>query len=174
MFENSNAATDLFNSDLYSNSQIVESALNAAIVHADISRSFEEFLAIFDRFYAEDIEATSDIGGEPVRGKAGVCSVLLNFLIPLHVMVEVGGLSLSVRETAIPGDVAGETHSAWRLELAGVSGNTCTLDWRTFRKWNGAHVIHEHHYDHKQIGGPLTSEDLNFNAFIPPDGLRRA
>ena len=29
--------------------------------------------------------------------------------------------------SAIPGDVAVETHSAWTLELVGVSGTTCTL-----------------------------------------------
>ena len=45
MFEDSNAATDHFRSDLYSNSQIAERALNAVIVRADICRSFEEFLA---------------------------------------------------------------------------------------------------------------------------------
>jgi hypothetical protein len=174
MFEESNVATDRFRSDLYSNPQIAERALNAAIVRADICRSFEESLAIFDRFYAEDIEATSDTGGEPVRGKDRVRSILLNFLIPLHVMAEIGGLSVAIREHAMPGDTAGETHSAWTLELAGTSGNTCTLSWRTFRRWNGAHVIYEHHYDHKQIGGPLTSDDLSLNAVIPADGLRTA
>ena len=153
-------SADHFNRDLYANSQTVERALNAAIIRADISRSFEEYLEIFDSFYADDIEATSDTGEDAVQGKARVRSVLLNFLIPLHVMAEVGGLSVSIRETAIPGDVAGETHSAWTLELVGASGNTCTLSWRTLRKWDGGHVVYEHHYDHKQIGGPLTFEDL--------------
>ena len=174
MFEDSNAATNHLRNGLYSNSQIAERALNAAIVRADICRSFEEFLAVFDRFYSEDIEATSDTGGEPVRGKDRVRSILLNFLIPLHVMAEIGGLSVAIREHAMPGDAAGETHSAWTLELAGTSGNTCTLSWRTFRKWNGAHVIDEHHYDHKQIGGPLTSDDLSLSAVIPADEWRRA
>ena len=151
-----------------------ERALNAAIVHADISRGYEEYFAIFDRFYAEDIETTTDTGEEPVRGKASVFAALLNFLIPLHVMAEVGGLSVSIRETAISGDAEGETHSAWTLELAGASGKTCTLSWRAFRKWNGSRVIHEHHYDHKQVGGPLMLDDLSFNTIIPADRLRSA
>jgi hypothetical protein len=25
---------------------------------------------------------------------------------------------------------------AWALELVGVSGEICTIRWRTFRKWN--------------------------------------
>jgi len=160
--------------DPCASSHVGERALNKAIVTAEISRGYEEYFAIFDRFYAEDVETTTDTGGEPVRGKASVFAALLNFLIPLHVMAEVGGLSVSIRETAIPGDAAGETHSVWTLELAGASGKTCTLSWRTFRKWNGAHVIHEHHYDHKQVGGPLTFDDLSFNTVIPINELRSA
>src|SRR5262249_49703959 len=34
--------------------------LNAAIVSADISASYEEFIAIVDQFYAEDVEVRSD------------------------------------------------------------------------------------------------------------------
>jgi hypothetical protein len=35
---------------------------------------------------------------------------------------EVGGLSVAIRESPIPGDAAGETYSSWRLDLVGVSG----------------------------------------------------
>jgi hypothetical protein len=154
-----------------------ERALNASIVGADISASFEEYLEIFDGFYAEDIEASSGTGEEPIRGKARVRSLLLNFLVPLHAMAEVGGLSITVRHNPVSGDVADETHSEWTLNLVGVSGKTCTLTWRTFRKWNGPLVIYEHHYDHQQTGGPLTSDDLSFDAanlgdlFLEPSKL---
>jgi hypothetical protein len=157
---------------LYANSRIRERALNAAIVQADISTSFEEYLDIFNNFYADDVEATSDTDAEPVRGKTRLRSVLLNFLIPLHVMAEVGGLSVSIREAEIAADAADETHSAWTLKLVGTSGMTCTLTWRTLRKWDGAHVVYEHHYDHKQVGGPLTSDDLGFDAAEVDGGLR--
>ena len=46
--------------------------MNGAIVAADISQSFEEYLEIFDHFYAEDIEGTTDTMKEPVHGKAAV------------------------------------------------------------------------------------------------------
>ena len=143
---------------------VVERVLNASIVRADIRAGFEEYLEIFDAFYAEDVEASSGTGEEPIRGKARVRSLLLNFLVPLHLMAEVGGLLITVRHNLVPGDVADETHSEWTLELAGVSGKTCTLSWRTFRKWQGPLVIYEHHYDHRQSGGPLTSDDLSFDA----------
>jgi hypothetical protein len=102
-----------------------------------------------------------------IRGKARVRALLCDFLIPLHIMAEIGGLQVSIRQIAMPGDTAGETHSAWTLDLVGVSGRTCTLSWRALRKWNGSRVVYEHHYEQQQIGGPLTLNDLNFNAATP-------
>jgi hypothetical protein len=75
-------------------------------------------------------------------------------------MAEIGGLLAFIRQAAIPGDLAAETHSAWTLELIGVSGNTCTLSWRVLRKWRDSLVVYEYHYDYQQSGGPLTSDDL--------------
>ncbi len=171
--EQSFVSADHIDLDPFISSQTQERTLNAAIVQANISESFEEYLEIFDAFYADDIEASSETGEEPVRGKARVRSLLFNFLVPLHVMAEVGGLSISIRETAIPGDIAGETDSAWTLELVGVSGRTCTVSWCILRKWNGSRVVYEHHYDHQQSGGPLTSDDLSFNAATSAAGFRR-
>jgi hypothetical protein len=154
-------STDNLEHDPYTRSQTRERTLNAAIIQANISESFEEYLEIFDEFYADDIEVGSETGEEPIRGKARVRSFIANFLVPLHVMAEIGGLLISIRQTAIPGDAADETHSAWTLELVGVSGRSCTVSWRALRKWNGSRVVHEYHYDHQQTGGPLTSNDLS-------------
>ena len=46
--------------------QVVEQTLNTAIANADISRSFKEYLEIFDRFYADDIMVSSDRTEEPL------------------------------------------------------------------------------------------------------------
>src|ERR1700680_4284579 len=150
--------------DLYTSSHAREFALNTAILQANTSESFEEYLEIFDEFYADDVEVGSETGEEPIRGKARVRSFIANFLVPLHVMAEIGGLLISIRETAIPGDAADETHSAWTLELVGVSGRSCAVGWRALRKWNGSGVVYEYHYDHQQSGGPLTSNDLSLYA----------
>ena len=153
--------------DPYTRFQIADRALNAAIVQAEIGRSFEEYLEIFDEFYADDIEVTSDSRKEPIRGKTRLRSLLLNFLVPLHIMAEVGGVSISIREGAIPGDAVGETHSAWVLKLVGASGKTCTVTWRTFRRWNGSSVVYERHYDQQQSGEPLTFDDFKFDIAEP-------
>jgi hypothetical protein len=148
--------------DLYTSSHAREHALNTAIVHANIGESFEEYLEIFDEFYADDVEVRSETEEEPVRGKARVRSLLATFLVPLHIMAEIGGVLVSVWQTAIPGDTADETHSAWTLELVGISGRTCAVSWRALRKWNASRIVYEYHYDHQQSGGPLTSNDLSF------------
>ena len=157
-------STDNLDQDLYTSSQTREHTLNAAIIQANISESFEAYLEIFDEFYADDLEVGSETEEEPIRGKGRVRSLLATFLAPLHVMAEIGGLLISIRQTAIPGDAADETHSTWTLELVGVSGRSCTVSWRALRKWNGSRIVYEYHYDHQQSGGPLTSDDLSFNA----------
>ncbi len=136
-------STDSIDRDRYTSSQTRERTLNAAIIQANISEGFEEYLEIYDEFYADDVEAGSETGEELIRGKARVRSFIANFLVPLHVMAEIGGLVISIRQTAIPGDAANETHS------------------------------YEYHYDHQQSGGPLTSNDLNFNAATSAAGFLR-
>ena len=101
-------------------------------------------------------------------------SLVFGFLVPLHAMAEVGGVSISVRQTSIPGDVVDETHSAWTLELVGATGKVSTVNWRTFRKWNESRVVLEHHYDHQQSGEPLSDGDLKLNVLEPPTGFPKS
>ena len=92
-------SADQFHPDLYTQSRNAERTLNAAIVQADISRSYEEYLDIFDEFYADGVEGSSETTEEPIRGKSGVRSLIFGFLVPLHAMAEVGGVSISARQT---------------------------------------------------------------------------
>jgi hypothetical protein len=148
-------------SEAYKSSHSAELNLNAAILRADISRSYEQLLDVFETFYADDVEVSREGLRELIRGKEKVRPFLLNFLVPLHAMAEVAGLSVSVEETAVPGDTANETHSAWKIDFTGVGGKRCTLKWYATRRWNASRVVYEHHYDLQRIGGPLTDEDLN-------------
>jgi hypothetical protein len=148
-------------SDAYKSSHSAELSLNAAILRAEISKSYEEFLDIFETFYADNVEVSREDLREIIRGKEKVRPFLLNLLVPLHVMAEVAGLSVSVQQTAVPGDTANETHSAWRIDFTGVGDNCCTLKWYAIRRWRASRVVYEHHYDLQQIGDPLTMDDLN-------------
>jgi hypothetical protein len=156
------APCDHWDRDLYARERV----LNSAIIAADIGRSWEEYFEIIDGFYADDVEVTTDTETGPIRGRERIRALLFNFLAPLHVMVEIGGLAIDVRESPIHGDAAHETHSAWLVNLIGVSGQTCTLSWCTLRRWAGSRVVYERHYDHQQSGGPLTGDDLSLNQSV--------
>ena len=142
-----------------------ERMLNGAIVAADISQSFEEYLEMFDHFYAEDIEGTTDAMNESVHGKAAVRTRFAGFLVPLYVFAEIGGVSVSIQSSPIRGDRPDETHSAWTLQLRGVTGTTCTVTWASRRRWRLGRVVSEHHYDHRRIGESLTLGDLRFSPY---------
>src|SRR5258706_14745548 len=102
--------------DLYARERV----LNSAIIAADISSGWEEYLEIFDAFYADRVEVTDGTESGAVFGRERIRALLFKFLVPLHVMAEIGGLSIQIRESPIHGDTADETHSAWSVDLIGV------------------------------------------------------
>src|ERR1700726_629175 len=145
--------------DLYAR----EKVLNSAIIAADISSGWAAYLEVFDAFYTDHVEVSDGTESGAIFGRERIRAVLLKFLVPIHVMAEIGGLSVKIRESPILGDTADETHSAWSVDLIGVSGRTCRICWCTLRRWADSRVVHERHYDHQQIGGPLTGDDLRLS-----------
>ena len=154
------ASVNYADRDLYARERI----LNSAIIATDISSGWEEYLEIFDAFYADDVEVSDGTESGALFGREQIRTLLVKFLVPLHVMAEIGGLSIQIRESLIHGDIADETHSAWSVELTGVSGRTCKLAWCTLRRWADSRVVYERHYDHRQTGGPLTGDDLRLSS----------
>jgi len=154
------ASVNYADRDLYARERI----LNSAIIATDISSGWEEYLEIFDAFYADDVEVSDGTECGALFGREQIRTLLFKFLVPLHVMAEIGGLSIQIRESPIHGDIADETHSAWSVELTGVSGRTCKLAWCTLRRWADSRVVYERHYDHRQTGGPLTGDDLRLSS----------
>ena len=67
--ENNLMTVSQFDGNAYRSSQAAEQTLNAAILRAEIARSYEEFLEIFDKFYADDVEVSSEGSPETIRGK---------------------------------------------------------------------------------------------------------
>ena len=53
-------SSDRFDHDLYTSSKTAERVLNAAIVRAEITEGFEEYLEIFDAFYGDHVEVSSE------------------------------------------------------------------------------------------------------------------
>jgi len=109
--------------DLYAR----EKVLNSTIMAADISSGWEEYLEIFDAFYADHVEVADRTESSAIFGKEQMRALLYKLLVPIHVMAEIGGLSVQIRKSPIHGDTSGETHSAWSVDLIGVSGRMCAL-----------------------------------------------
>jgi hypothetical protein len=149
-----------------------ERALNAAIVNADITSGFEEYLTLVDQYYAEDVEVSTDVSPDPLVGKHRLKSLLLGFLVPLHMMAEMGGLWVSIHEASIPGDSLDEQHSEWSLELIGVTGRRVTAAWCVRRRWKQSRVVSEYHYAHRQDGEALSFDDLRIVAPRDPDTVK--
>src|SRR5437899_11980108 len=74
--------------DSYSRSQAAEHMLNTAITQAKIGESFEEYLEIFDKCYADEVQVSNETQHEPICGKARLGSLLLNFRVHLLVIAE--------------------------------------------------------------------------------------
>jgi hypothetical protein len=138
-----------------------ERSLNVAILETDIREDFAPYLAIVDRYYANDVEASSEGYERAVIGRAALRSCVAAFVAPLHVFAEIAGLTVSIRSEPIPGDSRDETHSLWTLELTGITGHRCVLKWRACRRWRDGRVIAEHHSEIEQIGDALTANDLD-------------
>jgi hypothetical protein len=150
------------NNEQFSKAAEDELDLNNALVNADISDGYEQYLALFDRFYDENVEVASDNNSDPLVGKSRVLPVIFNFLVPLHVMAEIGGLSVRLRCTPLFSDKPEEQHADWSLDLVGATGRSVMVSWSSTRRWKDERVIYERHSDHRQFGEALTMIDLDF------------
>ena len=70
--EHNVVAVSRFDGDAYKSSQAAELSLNTAILRAEIASSYEEFLDIFETFYADDVEVSREDLQDMIRGKARV------------------------------------------------------------------------------------------------------
>src|SRR5258708_2196063 len=118
-----------------------ERALNAAIVSADITRGFEEYLTLVDQYYAEDVEVSTHASPDPLVGKRRLKSLLLGFLVPLHMMAEMGGLWVSIPEVSIPGDSLDEQQSEWVPQPISVKRRSAKAGRCVGRRWEHCRVV---------------------------------
>jgi hypothetical protein len=125
-----------------------ELALNQAILAADICFGAEPYLAAFDKFYADEVEVRNN-DSPPVKGKQANRQMLASFLLPIHVVVEVGAATLHsfvMKESWIEPDGSGV--SKWRADITGpVDSGRRTLEWITTRRWERGQVVDEQHVE---------------------------
>jgi hypothetical protein len=122
--------------DAYKSSQAAELSLNAAILSAEIARSYQDFLDIFKTFYADDVEVSREGLRKMIRGKARIRPFLLNVLVPLRVMAEFAGLSVSVQQIGEPltvDDLNLGSGRSWPVSIAPLRARGL-LEEQTHRK----------------------------------------
>ena len=146
---------------LTTTTQTLDDALNRALVSADISKGFEQYFELFDRYYADDVEVWNSSEEEPVAGKEAVYHLLSDLLVPLHVMAEVGGLSIRLRYAPVRSYIEDEHRADWTLEIVGVRGKQMVVTWSSIRRWNSSRIAYERHSEHRRRGELLTGGDLH-------------
>src|SRR5260370_37309488 len=80
--------------DLYARERV----LNSAIIGADISRGWEEYLEVGDVFYADHVEVTDGTESGEAFGKARLRALRFRFSVPLSVMADIVGSAIDVQE----------------------------------------------------------------------------
>jgi hypothetical protein len=100
--------------------QQAELSLNGTILEADIRLGPEQFVAAFNRFYDEHLEVRNN-GGSALKGKQVNLQILLSFLTPVHMVIEVGAAQLhcfEMEKSWIEPD--GSCVSTWRVDITGA------------------------------------------------------
>ena len=138
-----------------------EQALNMAIVAGDIAASYEEYLDIFDAFYSDPVSFHFHDDDAEQSDKGSIRCELAGLLLPIHVLAEVGGVTVTLIQKS-EGILAGRQRaSAWTMQLLGLSGNTTTVSWRLARTWNEERRVDSERYsDWQQTGESLGPEDV--------------
>jgi hypothetical protein len=132
----------------------IDALLNSAITSCDLECGWEIFLEVFDTFYSEQIRFEVDGVAEPVLGKEELRCRAYDLLVPLHVIVEVSGISVSIAYRRVPSDSTQKTRTSWTITFTSGTGTNCTVSWICERHWYNSRVIFERWYD-KQMEGEL-------------------
>lgn len=138
----------------YATESKIDALLNSAIKSGDIETGWEAFLEVFDTFYSEQVRFEAEGLADPVLGKGELRSRVYDLLIPLHVVVEVSGISVSIEYRRVPSDNERQIHTSWRATLTSRTAIQCTLSWTCERHWHNSRVIFERWYD-KHTEGEL-------------------
>jgi DNA-binding HxlR family transcriptional regulator len=88
-----------------------------------------------------------------VKGKQANRQILASFLLPIHVVVEVGAATLhsfAMEDSWI--EPGGSSISKWRADITGpVDSGKRILEWTTTRRWERGQVVYEQHVERQAL-----------------------
>jgi len=151
--------------DNYEKSRKQDKALNDAILQSDISLDFLPFIGLCGRYYADEVDLTVDTGPRRTIARDTLEGMLMDFLFPIHLISEMGGVRVSVEASHIPSDSSNEQHSSWFVELLAKNGTRHTISWKTMRTWIEGKVVAEWIHDQSHEGPVIQYSDLELTDF---------
>ena len=158
----------------YEASLLNDKALNHAILSNDISFDFLPFIELCHRHYADEVDLTFGEGPRRTVAKDALQGMLMDFLLPIHLISELGGVEVTVKAQHITSVTPDQQHSSWSVELLAKNGARQVMSWKTMRIWVAGKVVAEHLYGQSHAGPVIQYSDLElkrFDATYFPDHL---
>ncbi len=89
----------------------------------------------------------------------------MDFLFPIHLIAEMGGVEVTVEAQHITSDTPDEQRTSWSAELLAKNGTRHVVSWKTMRIWVAGKVVAEHLYDQSHEGPAIQYTDLELQRF---------
>src|SRR5260370_19167298 len=105
-------------------------ALNEAILSTDISFDFLPFIELCHRHYADEVDLGFGEGPRRTVAKDTLQGMLMDFLFPIHLIAEMGGVEVTVEAQHITSDTPDEQHSSWSVGLLAKNGPRHVTSWQ--------------------------------------------
>lgn len=115
--------------------RIQDKELNDAILNCDISSDFLPFIELCHRYYADEIDWSVDESPRRTIARDELQGMLMEFLLPIHLVAEMGGVQVNVEACEIASDTPDQQHSSWSVEFLAKSGTRHAISWKTMRTW---------------------------------------
>jgi hypothetical protein len=137
-----------------------DQALNDAILSNDIRYDFLPFIELCHRHYADVVDLSFGEGPRRTVAKDALQGMLMNFLLPIHLISEMGGVEVMVEAQHTTNDTPDQQHSSWSVEFLSKNGARHVMSWKTKRIWVAGKVVAEHLYDQSHEGPAIQYSDL--------------
>lgn len=151
--------------DAYEAPDIQDKALNEAILSNDISFDFLPFIDLCHRHYADEVDLSFGEGPRRTVAKDTLQGMLMDFLFPIHLIAEMGGVEVTVETQHITSDTPDQQRTYWSVELLAKNGTRHVISWKTMRIWVAGKVVAEHLYDQSHEGPAIRYSDLELKGF---------
>lgn len=145
--------------------RVQDKELNDAILNCDISFDFLPFIELCHRHYADEIDWSVDESPRRTIARDELQGMLMDVLLPIHLVAEMGGVQVNVEACEIASDTPDLQHSSWSVEFLAKNGTRHAISWKTMRTWIAGKVVAEHLYDQCHEGPVIQYSDLELRRF---------